>query len=245
MSRGRASGTVQLPMMRAAGPADHNAVRERDRLLEIMGDEHHRLAVKAPQVEQQVAHDLPGLRVERAERLVHQQDLRVADQHLHQADALALPTGQHVRIAFAEVGQAHAGEPVLRAPACLVAAYAGSLEPDRNILERGLPWKQRVGLEKIAGLAVEPGEPRTENVDLARRRRDQPGGNIEQGRFAAAGRADNGNELTIGDRERGALDRRIAAAVRKPEGDGRLRQRNRRRSRAHTRACVPLCQVNC
>ena len=36
-------------------------------------------------VQQQIAHDLPGLGVERAERLVHQQDLRVADQDLRRA----------------------------------------------------------------------------------------------------------------------------------------------------------------
>ena len=39
------------------------------------------------------------------------------------------------------------------------------LEPDRDIVERGLPGKQRVGLKQIAGLAVEAGERRAEDVD--------------------------------------------------------------------------------
>ena len=100
---------------------DHDAVGERDRLFEIVGDEQHRLAVGAPQIEQQIAHDLPRLRVERAERLVHQQDLRIADQHLREPDALALAAGEHVRIAVGEGGEADALEPILRARASLAA----------------------------------------------------------------------------------------------------------------------------
>ena len=80
-----------------------------------MGDEQHRLAVGVPEIEQQIAHDLPGLGVERAERLIHQEDLRIADQNLRQADALALTAGQHVRIAVGERAEAHGGEPALRA----------------------------------------------------------------------------------------------------------------------------------
>src|ERR1700759_5772534 len=40
---------------------DDDAVGERDRLLEVMGDEQHRLAVRVPEIEQQVSHDLPRL----------------------------------------------------------------------------------------------------------------------------------------------------------------------------------------
>ena len=99
---------------------DHHAVGQRDRLLKIVGDEHHRLAVGAPQVEQQIAHDLTGLRIERTERLVHQQDFRIADQHLGETNALALPTGQHVRIARRRTRQGQ------RASASLVRAASAS-----------------------------------------------------------------------------------------------------------------------
>ena len=117
MSRGRGSGTRQSPMMRARGPRrhDHDAVGQRDRLLEIVGDEQHRLAVGAPKLQQQIAHDLPGLRIERTERLVHQQDFRIADQDLRQPDALALPARQHVRIAVGEGAETDRRQPALRA----------------------------------------------------------------------------------------------------------------------------------
>ncbi len=116
MSRGRGSVTREVADDAGGRPGrhHHHPVGQRDRLLEVVGDEHHRLAVLRPEVEQQVAHDLPGLRVERPERLVHQQDLGVADQHLRQRDALALPARQHVRVAIDEGAQADAGEPVAR-----------------------------------------------------------------------------------------------------------------------------------
>src|SRR5262245_10861333 len=205
---------------------DHHAVGERDRLLEIMGDEQHRLAIGAPQIQQQVAHDLPRLRIERAERLVHQQYLGVADEHLHEAHALPLAARQHVRIARAELGEADAGEPSLRALARRRARDAGGLEPDRDVLQRGLPREQRVRLEQVAGLAVERGERHAENVDAARGRRDQPGGDVEQRRLTAAGRADDGHELAVGHRKRGVFDRGIGAPVGEPERHRHLCERN-------------------
>ena len=117
MSRGRAQRHAPVADDARGRPRRHDddAVGQRDRLFQIVGDEQHRLAVGAPQIEQQIAHDLPRLRVERAERLVHQQDLRIADQHLREADALALPAGEHVRIAVAERAEPDAREPILRA----------------------------------------------------------------------------------------------------------------------------------
>ena len=66
-SRGRARSMAWSPMMRASGPRrhDHHAVGQRDRLLQVVGDEQHGLAVAGPQLEQQVAHDLARLGVER------------------------------------------------------------------------------------------------------------------------------------------------------------------------------------
>ena len=49
-----------------------------------------------------ITHDLPGLGIERAERLVHQQDFWIADQHLREPHPLALAARQHVRIAVGE-----------------------------------------------------------------------------------------------------------------------------------------------
>ena len=202
---------------------------KRDRLFEIVGDEQHRLAVGAPQVEQQIAHDLAGLRVERPERLVHQQDLRIADQHLREADALALPAREHVRIAIGEGAEADARQPFLRAFVGFCASYARRLEADRDIVDRSLPRKQRVGLKQVAGLRVNRRKRRAVNVGLPCRGRNQPGGNVEQCGLAAAGRADDRDELAVGDLERRVLHRAIDAAIRKPKRHIDIGEIDRRR----------------
>src|SRR6185295_1085280 len=74
-------------------------------------------------------------------------------------------------------------------------------------------------------------ERRPENIDVSRGRRDQAGGDVEQGRFAAAGRTDDGDELAVGNAERGSLDRRIAVATGETKGDGDAVEAYGRRAR--------------
>src|SRR5437879_6159021 len=77
-----------LEPRRPGGEHDH-LVSERDRLFEIVGDEEDGLPGLLPELQQLVLHDLAGLHVERAERLVHQQDARVDDPALRHRNALA------------------------------------------------------------------------------------------------------------------------------------------------------------
>ena len=60
------------------------------RLAQVVGDEHHRLAQPREDVAQVLLQLVADHRVERAERLVEQQHVRVEHQRAHQADALAL-----------------------------------------------------------------------------------------------------------------------------------------------------------
>src|SRR6266853_2123712 len=55
---------------------DHHPVGEEDRLVDGVGDEEHRLGLLVPDPLQLEVHLLPRHRVERAERLVHQQEDR-------------------------------------------------------------------------------------------------------------------------------------------------------------------------
>ena len=228
-------------MMRAPGPRrhDHHAVGERDRLLQIVGHEQHRLAVGVPQFQQEIAHDLAGLGIERPERLVHQQYLGIADQDLREADALALAARQHVRIAVAERAEPDRRQPALRALQRHRPRRALDLEADGDIVDRGLPGKQRIGLKQIAGIAVEPGQRLVENPHRARGRLQQPGGDVEQRRFPAAGRTDNGDELAMRDRKAGLFHRRIDAIIGKAKGHRRIFERDRRRLCRIHHVCLP------
>jgi hypothetical protein len=102
-----------------------------------VGDEQHRLAVGGPQFKQKIAHDLPGLGIERPERLVHQENPGIADQHLREADALALSARQHMRITMGEGPEADRGQPGLRALQRLGPRHAGYLKAKGDIVARG------------------------------------------------------------------------------------------------------------
>ena len=68
----------------------HHAVREQDRLVDVVGDVQHRHVPAGPQFVQQPVHLEPGQRVERAERLVEQEEVGLADQGAGQRDPLCL-----------------------------------------------------------------------------------------------------------------------------------------------------------
>ena len=142
------------------------------------------------------------------------------------ADALALAARELVRIAVAEGREPDAREPVPRPLARLARGDARGSSADGDVVERRLPRHQRVLLEEVAGAPVEPGERRAEDLDRARRRRQQAGRDVEQRGLAAAGRADDGDELAGRDGEIGRRDGRIAPAAREPERDRHAGKRN-------------------
>jgi hypothetical protein len=93
----------------AAGPPRHhdNPLRKVDRLEHRMGDEDDGLAQIAPQRQQIVIEPKPRDLVERRERLVHQQDVRIDDQRPRQRHPHLHAAGQFARIRFGKFGQSH------------------------------------------------------------------------------------------------------------------------------------------
>ena len=90
----------------AAGMSRHDkdALRQIDRLVDIVGDLPDDLALRLPSPPQFVLHTLAGLRIERAERLVKQQALRIVSQRAGYGDAVrvARRTGSVVRCDLTE-----------------------------------------------------------------------------------------------------------------------------------------------
>ena len=74
-----------------------HAVGEHDRLVDVVGDQQHRRPVPVAQAAEQRVHPDAGQRVERAERLVGEQQFGFAHQGSGQRDALLLAAGQLVR----------------------------------------------------------------------------------------------------------------------------------------------------
>ena len=84
---------------------DDEAGGEEDRLLDRVGDEEDQVARAVPHVEDQLLQLLAGQRVERAQRLVHQQHFRTAGERAGDADALLHAAGQLVDHLGLEAGQ--------------------------------------------------------------------------------------------------------------------------------------------
>ena len=131
-------------MMRPGTRRHHaDAVGQQDRLVDVVGDEQHGGAERLPDVEQELLHGEPGLRVERAERLVHQQRARVHDQDAGDADALAHAARQLRRQGIGErlePDQLHHVAGLVLVGRARQALHA---RPERDVVPDGQPREQR------------------------------------------------------------------------------------------------------
>ena len=109
-----------------------------------MGDHEDRLDRNAPllpQVEQVGAQGFGGQHVERRERLVHQEDLRLHDERPREADALAHAAGQFLRIGRFEAVEADGVDRLQRALAGLVERHTIGARPNLDVVEDVEPGK--------------------------------------------------------------------------------------------------------
>ena len=99
--------------------------------------------VPLPDPEQQLLHQHTGLRVETAERLVHQQPLRLHDEHTCDPNALAHPAREFGWIARLEAAQPHLLEDLRRARAVVGGLLSLRLRPEHHVFHHRKPRKQR------------------------------------------------------------------------------------------------------
>src|SRR6478609_4397125 len=89
---------------------DHHAVTERLRLLHLVGGEDDRLPGPA-ELEDGVLEDLRVDRVESAERLVEDQEIRLVEQGTDELDLLLHPLGEVLDLVLGPVAQPHLAQP--------------------------------------------------------------------------------------------------------------------------------------
>ena len=156
------------------------------------------------QLRQLEAHGLAQFGVERRERLVEQENLRLFHQGAGKRHALALAAGQLIGHARAEVAELHEVERLLHAPVPLGLRHAVDLETigdvvgDRHMRKHGIRLEHHVhgapvGRNFAHVLAV--------NIDVALGRHFEAGQHAQQCRFAAAGGPEQGEELSRHDVE--------------------------------------------
>ena len=188
---------------RAGGQHDDPRAEEH-RLADPVGHEHDRLARLAPDVQQLEVHLFPRQRVERAERLVHQDQLGIMDQRAGDRGALLHAAGQLVGIFVGEPVEPHQCEKIARARAAFRHGKAEDLGGQQHVVDDAAPLEQERLLKHHADVA--------RRIERLRRRADaqgagivrmQSGQNLEKRGLAAAGGTDQRHQLAGRDVEGG------------------------------------------
>ena len=138
---------------------DQHPVGEVDRLLEVMRHHDHRDVLLAPDAGELLLHGDLRHGVERAERLVEQQDLGLHRQRAGDADALRHAARKLARIGVGEVAEADERDVALRPLLGLGLGLAAHLEPEGDV----------AGAPSATAAAAAPGRS-----PPARRRRRAP-----------------------------------------------------------------------
>ena len=127
--------------------------REPQRLVDVVGDEDDGLAGRLLDARELVLQGVAGDRVERGERLVHQQEVGVGGERAGDPDALLLAAGQLVRV-FAAIGLGVEAEqlPAARRPgrATRVARPAQQARHGRDVVLDPPMRKQPDRLDRVA-----------------------------------------------------------------------------------------------
>src|SRR5690348_6042714 len=183
------------------GAHDDDAVGQIDRLVDIVGDEEDGFAVALPDAQQLRAHHLPDLRIERAERLVHQQDLGLDAERAGDADTLAHSARELMRKMPLEGAQAHHLEMTARDFLARLRRKAFQLEAELDVLQDRAPGQEREILEDERAVPAGRGDLASIEADRAGARPQQRRDQHQERALAAAGGADDGHELAVADRE--------------------------------------------
>ena len=201
-------------LLEAPGVHHRDMIRQHKRLGLVVRDVHERGAKGGLQLLQLDLHVLAQLQVERAERLVQQQERRLQHQAARNGHALLLPAGELVDTLRLRPGQAHAFEHLRDPPCDLVARHAAPRQAVTHVVAHRHHREQRQVLEHHVHRAAVRGHavhrPATD-ADVAAVRRNEAGDHAQQRRLAAAGGAEDREEAAALDAERKFVDGGVAA----------------------------------
>src|SRR5213593_1026761 len=187
---------------------DGDPRREEERLVQAVGHEDHGLARPAPDVEEPLAHEHARLLVEGAERLVHQEDLRVDGERAADRDALLHAPGELTWVLLREALEAERAEERRRDRAPARRRRARELEAELHVLEHRAPGKEARVLEHGRGAArVGASDRPSIDQDAPALRVHEAAEHAEDRRRPAARRADQRAELALAHRERHVVER--------------------------------------
>ena len=202
-------GLGPVTLLDPAAVHHRDPVRHRQRLLLVMGDVDKGdpdLALDPLQLELE---SLAQFQVEGAERLVEQQHLRQVDQRPGERHALLHAAGELVRPPVDFTREPDPLELGLDPALDLVLGHPLALEPEGDVLTDAQVGEERVALEHRVGRPLvrrEAGDVCALDLDRATRRLLEAADHPQGRRLAAARRAEQGEELPVGDLEVHRLD---------------------------------------
>src|SRR5262245_16189455 len=173
----------------AGGPRrEHDdAVGEEDRFVDLMGDEQRGGLGAREDLQQFPLQEFARLRVERRERLVEQQELRLDRESARDIDALAHAAGELVRIVLGKAAQPDQIDQRARPlPALGLGEPALQVEAVGPVLDDRAPGKQAVVLEHHGAVRAGPLDRAAVEQDRAGRNWKETVHRVEEGRLAAA-----------------------------------------------------------
>ena len=197
---------------------DRDLVGDLHRLVLVVRHEHRRHVHDVVELPQPLAELGADAGVERAERLVEEEHLRLGRERAGEAHALPLPARELRRVAVAEVLELHEVQELVDALGDLRLRALAHLEAERDVLAHGHVLERRVVLEDEADVALLRRERRrvlAGEEDLAGVGRLEPGDDPEQRRLARAARPEERRERARLDVERDVVERdEVAEALR-------------------------------
>ena len=143
--RGRGSDTVTTSAMRPGrGRQDNDDVGQRDGLDDIVRHKDHRVFHVLPKLRQLLLQTETRMRIQRPERLIHQQDRLVGDERPRQRAPLLHPAGKLARKLVLETAKLHPLDPVHRPAAALggertPAIFSGNSMLASNVIQGNRP----------------------------------------------------------------------------------------------------------
>ena len=195
----RRAGRIVLDLLDPARPAaEHDdALGQGDRLRQIVGDEDHGLVPLRPDPQQLLLHQQLQLGVQRTEGLVHQQGAGLVGQQLRQGNPLAHAAGELARGRSVRTPTSPTASSIAAVRAWRSLRRADPMQAQRHVhvLLHREPRQHRILLRHIADPAIHPGHPHAVMQDGAILDRQDTRDHVHQRGLAAAGRADEGDEL--------------------------------------------------
>src|SRR3989441_2485474 len=190
-------------LQNGCGPAaeDEHLVGQIHRLEGIVSDEHHRFPRLFPDPEQLRPEHARGHLVEVAERLVHEEKVRLDGERPGDGDPLLHPARQRQWEFIRELVETHHRQVVQRLPSRLGGGGASSSQGERDVVAHAPPIQQARLLEDVADSEPARVEVRIVDEHLARVGKGEPSNDIEDRRLAASRRSHHATEFLSADGE--------------------------------------------